>query len=586
MERSSSSSAGHEEKEVIKEPLLKIDSSPSKGGLKTLTFILGSGTLETVAVLGILPNMPLYLINEYHMDVTTSSSILFYWGAVVNFIPVIGAVIADSYVGRFNMMGFGSLVCIVGLALLWSTTVIPGGRPPECDVVVDQYCSPAAATAPQLFLLCMSFVVMAVGAGCFKACSAAFGVDQLGSAAGEGGVLLERYFSWYMAALEIGILIAYTCIVYVQDKLGWRLGFGVCVVVMVFSALSLFLGIPFYVNVKTKGNLIVELAQVIVAAYHKRHVQLSSSDMVFHHNKKEGSSSLIYPTENLRFLNKACLIQNAEHELTQEGTTARDPWRLCTVEQVENLKSLLKVIPVWSTGVLTFATMNYGSFSILQAKSMDRKIIATLNFEVPAGSLSTISILSVIIWVILYRQVILPLASRLRGGGRRPTHFTTKQRMGAGILVSCICMMVSAVVEGIRRRRSSQQMMSALWLVPQHVLLGIVEGLNGIAQFEFYISELPRSMSSIASCIILVGGSVGNLLSSFLMSTVDSLSKTGGHESWISTDINKGRYDYYFWCLSGLSMFNFLYFLLCCRIYGPCRDENKVDGDDEENVLH
>lgn len=69
--------------------------------------------LETVAILGIMPNMPLYLINEYHMDVPTSSSILFYWGAVVNFIPVIGAVIADSYVGRLNMMGFGSLVCVL-----------------------------------------------------------------------------------------------------------------------------------------------------------------------------------------------------------------------------------------------------------------------------------------------------------------------------------------------------------------------------------------------------------------------------------------------------------------------------------------
>lgn len=186
-----------------------------------------------------------------------------------------------------------------GLALLWSTTVIPGARPPECDIIVDQYCSSSPATAPQLFLLCISFVVIAIGDGSFKASAAAFGVDQMES----NKLVMERYFSWYMAALEIGVLIAYTCIVYIQDNLGWGLGFGVCAVVMVFSALTLVLGIPFYVNDKTNGNIIVELAQVIVASCNKRHVRLCSYDyeednVVFHHNDK--GSSILYPTQNLR----------------------------------------------------------------------------------------------------------------------------------------------------------------------------------------------------------------------------------------------------------------------------------------------
>lgn len=74
-------------------------------------------------------------------------------------------------------------------------------------------------------------------------------------------------------------------------------------------------------------------------------------------------------------------------------------------------------------------------------------------------------------------------------------------------------------------------------------------------------SSTFRSMSSIASSILLVAGSMVNLLASFLMSSVDFLSsKIGSNESWISMDINKGYYDYYFWCLSGLTALNFFYF--------------------------
>lgn len=66
-----------------------------------------------MATFGLSPNMTLYLMNEYHMEMTSASNVLFMWSAATNFMPVIGAVIADSYLGRFHTIGFGSIICLM-----------------------------------------------------------------------------------------------------------------------------------------------------------------------------------------------------------------------------------------------------------------------------------------------------------------------------------------------------------------------------------------------------------------------------------------------------------------------------------------
>lgn len=104
-----------------------------------------------------------------------------------------------------------------------------------------------------------------------------------------------------------------------------------------------------------------------------------------------------------------------------------------------------------------------------------------------------------------------------------------------------------------------------------------------IAQFEFYFSELPRSMLSIASTLSGMGMSLASLLASLILNIVDSVSKSGGHESWISSDIDKGRYDYYYLVLAGLSMANIVYFILCSNLYGPLKEDTKL-GEEEDQL--
>lgn len=566
-----------EEKDMIQEPLLK--TSP-KGGVRTMPFIIANGMLEKVASFGLTPNMTLYLMGQYHMEMTTASNILFYWSAATNFLPILGAIIADSYVGRFHMIGFGSVVSLLGMILLWLTTMIPQATPPPCN---ESNTSCSSATSFQLLLLLTSFALISTGGGGVRSSSLAFGADQLEKEDGRESVgILGRYLSWYYASFTFSVLIALTCMVYIQENMGWQFGFGASVVVMLFAALSFFLATPFYVKVKAKASLLTQLIRVIVASYKNRALKLSNSTNMYH---QKNGSSLVFPSEKMRFLNKACIIRDPQKDLTADGR-AKNPWSLCTVDQVEDLKAVLKVIPIWSTGVVTFINISQNSFSILQASSMNRNIFG--NFEIPAGSFGIFAVVSLILWVALYDQVFLPIASRIKG---KPVFVDARRRMGIGIFLSFFCMIVTAAVEYMRRSLAIKQGvsddpramvdMSALWLLPQYCLMGLAEGLNAIAQNEFYISEFPRSMSSMASNLCGVGMSVASLLASFLMNSIDDLTRRGGQESWISSNINKGHYDYYFWILAGLSIVNMLCFLICCWTYGPCRGKEGKASDEE-----
>ncbi|KAF3450726.1 hypothetical protein FNV43_RR06815 [Rhamnella rubrinervis] len=562
------------------------DMNPAKssklGGFRTMPFIIANEAFEKVASYGLTPNMILYLMREYHMGVTKGSNIIFFWSAATNFLPTVGAFLSDVCLGRFLTIAFGSIFSLLGMLLLWLTAMVPGSKPPPCDQFTEKNCK-SPTSSQMAFLLC-AFFLMSIGAGGVRSCSLAFGADQFRR---KGNVnndsLLEKFFGWYYAAASVAVVIAFTVIVYIQDNIGWKVGFGVPAIIMLISALSFLIASSLYVKAKPNKSMFTGIAQAAVAAYKNRKLPLpSQSSHVVYHNKDSETAA---PTDKLRFLNKACVVRNPEQDIAPDGS-ASNPWELCTVGQVEELKALIKVIPIWFTGLLMSIDVSQPTFPLLQATSMDRQL--TSGFKIPAASFTLFAIIALVIWLGLYERVVIPLASKVRG---KSVRLSTKQRMGIGIFISAIAMVVSAIVEHFRRRKAIQQGfinnakavvdMSALWLVPQHGLLGLAEAFNAIGQIEFYYSEFPKSMSSIASSLFGLGMAFASLLASAILSSVDKYTSKGGKESWVSSNINKGHYDYYYWVLASISFVNLLLYMVCSWAYGPCADGAFKVGDDQ-----
>ncbi|GJW76257.1 NRT1/ PTR family 1.2-like protein [Tanacetum coccineum] len=518
-----------------------------EGGFCHHAFLIANEAFEKVASYGLVPNMILYLMSDYKISVAKGTNILFLWTAASNFAPVLGAFLSDSYLGRFLTIGFGSLFSLLGMFLLWLTTMVPHLKPPPCNPYTET-CEQASHS--QFAFLIFAFIFISMGSGGVRPCSLAFGAEQIDNKNNVNNErALESFFGWYYAAGATAVLIAFTGIVYIQDHAGWRVGFGIPAILMLLSTLLFFVASRLYKLPKSPN-----------------------ADGWYYH--KDSLDSL--PTMRLRFLNKACIIQN-QKDLTSDGI-ATDPWSLCTVEQVEELKALIRVLPLWSSGIMMSINVSQSSFPVIQASTMDRHMGSS--FQIPAGSFAFFTIAVIALWVVLYDRVILPFASKIAG---KPVHLGVKLRMGIGLVISTMAVVVSAVVEHARRKQAVQQglannpqavvAMSAMWLIPQYCLHGLAEAFSAIGQNEFYYSEFPKSMSSIAASLFLLGMAFANLLASLILSTVENVTKDGNKEGWIATNINQGRYDSYYWVLAIMSFVNLFYFMFCSWAYGPCADE-------------
>ncbi|CAL9027845.1 unnamed protein product [Prunus brigantina] len=554
-----------------------------KGGLRTMPCIIANEALERVASIGLHANMILYLLYEYNMEAATGASILFLWSAISNFTPIVGAFLSDSHLGRFRTITWGSIVSLLGTTMLWSTAIIPHARPVHCNNPLKEKC--VSANTTQLMLLLASFGLQSIGSGAIKPCSMAFGADQMDKPDNpKNERVLQSFFNWYYASVGVFVMFSVTAIIYVQTQFGWVVGFGIPVGLMFLSALLFFLGSSLYVKVPPNKNLSAGLVQVIAAAWKNRHLALPVSPKNFDAWHCIKSSKFATPTDNLRCLNKACMIRSPEQDIASDGL-ANEPWSLCTVRQVQELKALIRILPIWSTGIIIAMTTTQHSFAVLQANAMDRHILGKI--QIPAASLSTFGVLTLVIWVAIYDRILVPLVAKYT---KRPRGFTFKQRIGAGLVISCLATAVAAEVARQRRKTAIEAgflsnpggivSMSAMWLVLQYCLSGLSEALNSIGQLEFYYSQFPKSMSSIAMALLSFGGAFGSLLGSLVVNIVDDVTKKDG-VSWVSKNLNKGHYDYYYWLLTVFNVVNFFYFLLCGWLYGPCEDKNSWDEEEE-----
>ncbi|OIT34483.1 protein nrt1 ptr family 1.2 [Nicotiana attenuata] len=360
-----------------------------------MPFIIVNESFERVASFGLLPNMIIYITTFYHMEAAPASVLLGIWSALSNGLAILGAFVSDSYLGRFRVVAIGTISSLMGIFVLWLTTIFPQLRLLPCSSY-QHGCN--GTTAGQLAVLLCSFGLISLGAGFVRPCSIALGADQMDNKENpDNERVIDSYFNWFYASVGASTFLAITVIVYIQDHFGWQVGFGVPAVLMVLSVSIFSMGSPLYIKVKAKGSLFTGLFQVATAAFRKRHINvlLNYNDV---HYYRAPESKLLEPSTDFRCLNRACIIQDRLRELKPDGK-ASDPWSLCCVEQVETMKSFLRVLPMWSTCIMLLVSLTQ-SFSIFQLMTMDRHMFP--QFEIPAGSFGVFTVITLTIWVVLY----------------------------------------------------------------------------------------------------------------------------------------------------------------------------------------
>uniref|UniRef100_A0A0A9FVV5 Peptide transporter n=1 Tax=Arundo donax TaxID=35708 RepID=A0A0A9FVV5_ARUDO len=269
-------------------------------------------------------------------------------------------------------------------------------------------------------------------------------------------------------------------------------------------------------------------------------------------------------TNQFRFLDKAAIVPAPPGN---EFTASMSSWRLCTVTQVEELKMLLRMSPIWASFVIFYAvSAPTASTLVEQGMFMDNRIGS---FAIPPASVSIIGVFSILIWVPVYETLLVPLARCLTGNDKG---FSQSQRLGIGQALSMLTMVYAALLETGRLAvakangltdQSVPEPMSILWQAPLYLVHGAAEVFGGIGVTEFFYDHAPETMKSLCAALGQLALASGSYFNSLVLGIIAIATTHGGAPGWIPDNLNEGHLDYFLWMMAALSLLNLAQFVHC-----------------------
>lgn len=537
------------------------------GGIIAAGFVLASEIFENLAFLANATNLVNYFYSFMHFSLAKSANTLTNFMGTAFLLALLGGFIADTFITTYFTVITFTVVELIGLVILTIQAHYPSLQPPACDR--GDLRSPCKQVqGAEAAMLYIGLYLVALGVGGLKGSLPVHGAEQFDESDGKERKARSNFFNWYLFSMCVGSLLAVTFVVWVQDNKGWQWGFGLSTISIVLVFVLFVMGTCKYRNKIPQGSPLTRISQVCVAALSKRGVatQVSAEDMNYATDKE--SSYLLRRTPQFRFLDKASI-----RDPNSSGTGQESPWRLCPVTQVEEVKIIVRVLPIFaSTIMMNCCIAQLQTFSVRQATTMDRSIGG---FLVPAASLPAIPVICMLFLIPLYDLAFVPFARHITG---KETGITHLQRVGVGLLLSILSMAVAALVEVKRKGvakdhglldSSAPLPITFWWVGLQYLVLGIADMFALVGLMEFFYTQAPSRMRSLATALSWASISMGYFLSSLLVSLVNHISRhLGDQVGWLSgNNLNTNHLDRFYWLLCVLSAINFAHFLLFARWY-------------------
>lgn len=534
-----------------------------RGGWTACSFIVVYEVFERMAYYGISSNLFIYLTTKLHEGTVKSANNVTYWAGTVWMTPILGAYVADALLGRYWTFVIASVIYFFGLALLTLSVSIHPLKPSPCSDKTGATCN--KATTLQLAVFFGALYTLTVGTGGTKPNISTIGADQFDEFDPKEKVHKLSFFNWWMFSIFFGTLFANTVLVYIQDNVGWTLGYGLPTIGLVISIAIFLAGTRFYRHKLPTGSPFTRMAKVIVAAMRKWKVTVPDDpkelyELDLAEYSKKGKYR-IDSSPTLRFLNKACV-----------KTRSSSPWMLCSVTQVEETKQMLRMIPILvATFIPSTMIAQINTLFVKQGTTLNRNIG---NFSIPPASLAGFVTLSMLISVVLYDRFFVKIFQRLT---KNPRGITLLQRMGIGMLIHIVIMVVASLTERHRIQvakanglvESGKQVPLSIFIIlPQFILMGTADAFLEVAKIEFFYDQAPENMKSLGTSYAMTTLGVGNFISSFLLSTISRITKgEDGRKEWIKNNLNASHLDYYYAFFAILNVLNFFFFLVVVKLY-------------------
>ncbi|CAI9109567.1 OLC1v1009411C2 [Oldenlandia corymbosa var. corymbosa] len=428
---------------------------------------------------------------------------------------------------------------------------------------------PSAATSKisSSSFLQLSLYLISLGQGGYNPSLQAFGAEQFenqeelpSSKADQGSDQKRIFFQWWYFGVCCGSLLGVSIMSYIQDNLGWGLGFAIPAVSFVASIAIFACGNRFYERKRKAKSVDNKFSENLIET-----VKASLSWIIKRNSNSDSCSKLAELELEEQPLCKDLAGNESLQKRSEDGSN----------HLLQIAKAVLPLLPVW-TMLLMFAVIfqQPATFFTKQGMTMKRNIGS--KFQIPPAALQSAITISIILLMPLYDICFIPL---IRIVTRNDRGISVMQRIGFGMFLSIVAMVIAALTEENRLQfcrnmnstpdsPSGTVPFSIFWLLPQYILLGISDIFTVVGMQEFFFSEVPLGMRTMGIALYTSVFGVGSFLSALLITLVEYFTSSSEKEhGWFTDDMRSSRLDRYYWLLAILSGLSFIAFVIFSRFY-------------------
>ncbi|MBN3307639.1 S15A1 protein, partial [Amia calva] len=365
----------------------------------SIFFIVVNEFCERFSYYGMRAVLVLYFRYFLRWDDDMATSIYHTFVALCYLTPILGAIVADSWLGKFKTIIYLSIVYTIGQVVMAISAVH--------DITDTNHDGNPDNLTLHIALSMIGLLLIALGTGGIKPCVAAFGGDQF-----EDHQEKQRstFFSIFYLSINAGsllstvitpILRAQECGINSQQKC-YPLAFGVPAALMVIALVVFIIGSNMYTKTDPKGNIMLKVCKCIGFALKNR----------WRHRGNE------FPK--------------------------REHWMDWATEKYDNLliaqiKMVLKVLFLYIPLPMFWALFDQqGSRWTLQATTMDGNFGAIV---IQPDQMQTVNPILILVLVPVVDGLLYPLIEKCH------LNFTPLRKMTVGMLLAAIAFVVAALVQ-------------------------------------------------------------------------------------------------------------------------------------------